>query len=427
MVRVVTAGQVGGDVVAQPFLERLAALVRHAVQRPVERVQVQPVGGVGYGTGDQVGQLGAAGVGGGVLRVEDLGVQGGAPGVGGEQPVVVGVAELLGDQRPHIAPEVERPGAAQQLVGPFRGQVPWQGRAFAGPGVADLRVVRDPAPRSHVQHGLAPRRHVDPVLVASAAPLGEQDHQVDEGEAEAADDDRSTGGQCGEVGVGGEVGRQVDQPVPRREVAQLGLLRLLFGVQVADGQDDEVGEERFGAVLQPHALAGAARSGDGEGGGAVLVHGDGGRQGRQGALVGPAQIGALEPPAGEVLAGEAAYLGEYGGLGVGGDDSGADVLGPGVQGGPRDDRSGQLHRLVGEHGDVLGHGVHPEQRRLVRPPDPSAAGRVGVDEVDVQGQIPVQLTGVGGDAFDDAGAARAAADHRQGGSGAHRAPAVPRA
>ncbi|CAM5253237.1 hypothetical protein SVIOM74S_02607 [Streptomyces violarus] len=62
VVRVVTACQVGGSCSRAAFLERLGAFVRrHAVEiGPVERVQVEPVGGVGYGTGDEVGQFGAA-------------------------------------------------------------------------------------------------------------------------------------------------------------------------------------------------------------------------------------------------------------------------------------------------------------------------------------------------------------------------------
>lgn len=425
--RVVTAGQVIGDVGAQRFLERLGRCVADAFQGPVEGVEVEPVGGVGHGLGDDAGQFGAARVGGGVLLGEDLVGQGGALGVGGEQPVVVGVAQLLRDHRPDIAPEVQRPGPAQQLIGPLRPQVLWQRRSFTGPAVADLRVVRDAAPRSDVQHGFTARRQVDPVLVASAASFGEQDHQIDEGEPEAPDDDRLPGAQGVEVAVGGEVGGQMDEVVPPGEGAQPLLLGLPLGVEVAYGQDDEIGGQGFGAALEPDVLAAAARPGDGEGGGAVLVHGDAGRQSGQGAVVGPAQIGALEPSGGEVRSGEAVYLGEHGGIRVRDHTARADVLGPGVQGRARHDGAGQIHRLVGEHGDVLGHGVHPQQRRLVGAPDPSAARRVGVDQVDVQARIPVQLNGVGGDALDDSGAPGAAADHHDAGCGGHRAPAVPRA
>ncbi len=121
------------------------------------------------------------------------------------------------------------------------------------------------------------------------------------------------------------------------EVAQPRLLGLLLGVEVADGEHDEVGEERFGSALEPDALAAAARAGDGEGGGAVFVDGDAARQGGARSLVGPAQIGALEPPGGEVASGEAVDLGEHGGVGVRGDAPGAHVVGPGVQGRSRHD------------------------------------------------------------------------------------------
>ena len=44
--------------------------------------------------------------------------------------------------------------------------------------------------------------------------------------------------------------------------------------------------------------------------------------------------------------------------------------------GPGPDRPGAVHRVVGEHRDVLGHRVHPQQRVEVGPPHPAGAGAV---------------------------------------------------
>lgn len=271
-------------------------------------------------------------------------------------------------------------------------------------------MVRDSPPRSDVQHRLLARGQVDErvalALVPSAAALGEQHHQVDEGEAEAPDDDGLTGGQCAEVAVGGEVGRQVDEAVAGGEACQGLLLRVGFGVEVAHGEDDEVGEEGCGGAFQPDPLAPLAGAADPHGGGAVFVDGDGGGQRGAGPLVHPAQIGAL--------------------LGAGGEGAAVDA-GPFGDGGSGPDGARQVHGLVGEHGDVLGPGVHPEQRGLFGAPDPAGAGRVRVDEVDVEGAVAVHLGQVGGEPFEEAGPPRPGAHDHDRGTEAHRAPAVPRA
>ncbi len=428
---VVAAFQVGGDVAAEPFLECVERGVPHPVQRVVERFEVEPVRGVGDGGGDQGGQFGPCRVGGGVLRLEAGPVAGGALGVGGEEPVVVGVAELFVDIWPHIAPEVDRPVRREQRLGPLRAEEARQRRPFAVPGVADLGVVRDTPARSDVEHGFPAGRHVLAVLVPSAAALGEQHHQVDEGEPEAPYDDRFARGHRGQVGVGGEVRWQVEESVPVREVGQPELFRLRFGFEVADGDGDGVGEQRCAAPRQPDPLAAFARTGDPQGAAPVPVHGDALREGGHGLLVHPAQIDALQPPAGEVGTLQRLDLVEESGVGAGPvrevDPAVPDAGRPGVQRGPRAGRPLLADGVVGEHRDVLGHGVHPEQRRLVVPPDPPAAGRVRVDEVDGQWAVPVQGGGVGGDALDQAGAARSGAYDHERRRPAHRAPAVPRA
>jgi hypothetical protein len=196
----------------------------------------------------------------------------------------------------------------------------------------------------------------------------------------------------------------VDQAVGAGVRAQRGLLRVGFGVQVAEGEDDGVGEERARTARQPDPLPALARPGDAHGAVGVVVHGDLRRQRGHRPVVGPAQIRALDPAADEGVPVEA---------------------GPLVQGGALPDGSGHLDAGVGEHGDVLGAGVHPQQRRLLGPPDPSGARRVGVDEVDVEARSGRQFGGVGGDPLQDAGPARPRPDDDQGRP--HRTRSVPRA
>lgn len=429
--RVVSPGQIRAYVVAQPVLERVVRVEAQPVQRPVEGGEIEPVGGVGYGRAHQGVQFGTAGVGGGVLLLEVGPVGAGALGVRGEEAVVVREAELLVDQRPDIAPEVGRLRPAQQCVDLLGPEEAGQRGPFTVQPVTDLGVVRDTAPRSDVQDRFASRGVVDqpPVVmagaprVASAAPFGDEHHQIDEGESEAADEDGFAGGQGGQITVRGEVGRQMDQSVLCREPAQLHVFRVRFGVEMSEGEHNEVGEERFGTVREPDALASAARTADAHGVRAVLVDGDTGRQGGDGLFVHPAQIGALHPAAGEGLAGEGGDLGTEPGLGrserrlgrlrLGGEPRPAlpDVPCPFVQRGSVPYRTGQGHRVIGEHGHVLGHGVHPEQRRLITAPDPPGPRRMRVHEMDVQRQTVVQGARVGGDPLQKACAARTCSDH----------------
>ncbi|GAB1330483.1 hypothetical protein ACE1SV_48220 [Streptomyces sennicomposti] len=380
---VVPAAQVVFDPVAQRLLELIGRGVVFSGQRAVQCGEVEPVGGVGHGFGDEGGPF--AGAGGGVSLLEVGPLEGRPLGVCGEQPVVVGVAEFLLDQRPDVGAEVEAAGAGQQRLGLGGAEEAGQRRALAGEVVADLGVVRDSAPRADVQHRFLSGGEVGVLLVAAAATLGEQHHQVHEGESETAHEDGFAGLQGGQVAVGGEVGRQVDQAVGAGVVSQLLLLPVVFGVEVAEGEDDEVGEERARAALQPHLLASVVRAADAEGAHRVVVHGDAGRQRGHGLVVHPAQIGPLEAAVGEGAPGDA---------------------GPLVQGGSLAHRSGHVDGVVGEHGDVLGVRVHPQQRRLGVAPDPAAARRMRVDQMDVELRTGVQLGGVGGDALDETGPPR---------------------
>lgn len=127
---VVPAGEVGLDVGADRCLEAVGGGVAHPVQRAVERRQVEPVGGVGDGVGDQVPPCGAARFGGRVLLFEGGPADGGALGVGGEQPVVVGVSELFIDILPYLPAEVERLRPLQRFRRPLGPEEARQRRPF---------------------------------------------------------------------------------------------------------------------------------------------------------------------------------------------------------------------------------------------------------------------------------------------------------
>lgn len=255
-------------------------------------------------------------------------------------------------------------------------------------------MIRRTAPAPGLTAGTPPR--VEP----PAAPLGEEHHQVDEGEPEAADDDRFAGREHRQVVVGRVGGRQMYEPVPPGEPGQLLLFRVRSRVEMAEGQHDEVGGDRSGHPFQPHLLGAVGGAADPYRAGPVLTHRGARRQRGHGLLVHPAQIAALFPPGGEGLRVGPGPLGEVG----------ARAHGP----------CQRVRGRVGEHRHVRRHGVHPQQRGLVLPPDPPSARRVGVDQVDVEGLIPVQRGGVGGEPLQDSGPARPGADHRDGRR--HRAP-----
>lgn len=288
---VVAAFEVRGDVAAQPVLELLVRGVAYAVQRMVEGREVEAVRRIGHGGGHEGLEFGAQGFDGGVLLLEVGPGDGGAPGVGGEQAVVVGEAEFLVDEGPHVAAEVVSVGAGEEFVDLGGAEEAGQRRPFAGPVVADLGVVGDAAPRTDVQDRLASRGDVRVPLVPPAAPLRQEHHQVDEGQAEAADEDVLAGRERGQVTVRGEVGRQVDESVLACVRAQLPLFLVEFGVEVALGEDDGVGEEGAGTPVEPHLLAALAGAADAQGAARMVPDGDPRRERGNGPLVHPAQIG----------------------------------------------------------------------------------------------------------------------------------------
>ncbi len=259
------------------------------------------------------------------------------------------------------------------------------------------------------------------LLEPAAAALGEQRDQVDEGEPEAAQHGVLAGGDALQLGgdVGGVGGRQVEAAVPGGEGGVGVVTGVGVGFEVAEGEDDVVGGQYpVGEVDQLRTVRRALDPLRG-----VPVDGDRDvrRQVGDGAPEHPVQIGALGPPGGEVGGREGAQLGPQ--FGVGDLPVGGELLGTGGPFGERGagaDRPVEGRALVGEHGDVLRHRVHPQQRGLLVAPDPAAAGRVRVDQVDVQRPVGgQQFGGVGGYPLQHPGAARPGADDDQ--DGAHRA------
>ena len=90
-----------------------------------------------------------------------------------------------------------------------------------------------------------------------------------------------------------------------------------------------------------------------------------------------------------------------------------DSLCPLVQRRSRANRAITLHRIVGEHGDVLGQRVHPQPGVVVGPPYTAGSGSVGVDQVHGERPAREQLGGVGGDALEQRRGRRSGADDRQ--------------
>ena len=263
-----------------------------------------------------------------------------------------------------------------------------------------------------MQDGLVAGGHVvqgavTAVVEAPAAAFEQQHHEVHEREPHAARDHRLARRDRPERGVGGLLGREVAQTVLLRVRDQAGLGVGRRRVEMPGGEDEDVGRELAVALEQypvrgPAAYTDRARP--------VAVHPHLGRERREGATQHPVQVVALEAPGGEGGGPEGAQLvadrAVRDRLAVEG--AVADRHRPLVQRGAGDDRPVDDAAVVGEHGDVGGHGVHPQQRRLVLAPDPPGPVRVGVDEVDVE--VDREPGGTRGDPLEDPGTAGATAD-----------------
>ena len=348
--------------------------------------------------------------------------------VGLEQPPVVRHRKLEHDERPHLRAVVERGAAVAEGGQPFRGQVAQWRRTGAGRAdlVAELGVVGHATPGADVEHRLPPARVVGEGRALAreppTTPLAEQDDEVDEGQSHAAHEHRLTGLEPREI----EVGR-----VPRRQVGESGgccgledaaFLRTRRLVEVALRENHEVGLDGLtGREVDalPHAALGGGAEGRalscvGEGCGPcrVVVHGHPVGQPRGGPLPRPREVARLEHARGEG-AGALQCSACRGGSGQ------ARPLG---QRGARVDGPLALHRLVGEDGDVLRLGVHPEQGRLRGAPDAATPWRLGVDHVQLDRLTSGLLPQPARETFDDAERARARADEGDRARRGHAAP-----
>ena len=193
-----------------------------------------------------------------------------------------------------------------------------------------------------------------------------------------------------------------------------------FGVQVALGQDDRVDVEHA-TRRQPDPLAAGGggwptspvgigavavvRVGQVDGAVGVDVDPDGRRELGDDPVQHRREIAALHRPGGERAG---VHIGHRGAdLGVGEQRRPARPH-PLPQRRPGARRTVHGDGPVRKEGDVGGGRVHPQQRRLAAPPDPAAARRVGVDQVDVQ-------AGVGGvrrQPLEDPQSARTGTDDR---------------
>jgi hypothetical protein len=370
------------------------------------------------------------------------------------------VVDLGGDQRDHVGAEVEQ--AVLVLAGAeiLRRDVDELAEAGRGALVAHLGVVghaaagADPEPgllargevlesagRDRTGRLLAERPRTGRLLVArlrggheaAAAALGEQGHEVDEGEAHAAHDHVLAGAEQLELGVGGLGGGEVGAAVTAGEGGELVAGRGGTGIGVPGGQQQQVGLERC-AVLELDApgargagrLAGIGGRRRAHGGGGGAVHGDGdrARQRREDLAEEPLEVQGLDAAGGEVGGLQRVDLGEAVGAGGGrGDLAAADPVGPFGERGTGDDGALGLDGLVGEDRDVGRAGVHQQQRALLGAPDAAGAGHVRIDDVHVQGRGrevtgPVGGGGVRAEPLEHADRARPAADHHQAGGGA---------
>nr|NIL81663.1 hypothetical protein [Rhodococcus kroppenstedtii] len=288
-------------------------------------------------------------------------------------------------------------------------------------GVRDLRVVRHAAPRSRVHQRFSARRPVaeDTVVTAveaTAARFGEEHRPVDERETEARHQDRLTRRHELRVEVRRVPGADVDRPPSDGVLGQCSLPSRRVILEVAERQDDAIRID-VGAVGQVHGEPPGVARRQVRGRRPVHVNPHLVRRGLGQRFEHGGEIARVHRSGGECRrrSGEKPIeLRSHRGvgpqrLGLGGQPVG----------------QGRPARAVGVHRDVGGGRVHPQQSRLILPPDPSATGWKGIDDVDVDrvarpgsvgGPSGVGVcSGVGGygqcdDALEDAGTAWSAAD-----------------
>ncbi|MEH3089597.1 MAG: hypothetical protein PGN24_08395 [Microbacterium arborescens] len=110
-----------------------------------------------------------------------------------------------------------------------------------------LGTVGHTAARPEMQAGLAPRGDVPQGAVVgdepAAAALREQHDEVDRGQSHPPHDDVVAGAELREIGIGGEGGRHVLQPVTARRGDEVGGGGIRFPACVTERVHDRVGVE----------------------------------------------------------------------------------------------------------------------------------------------------------------------------------------
>ena len=180
------------------------------------------------------------------------------------------------------------------------------------------------------------------------------------------------------------------------------------GQHRAAGQPDAVAFRTLVPAYMLHRLDGGRR---------VPVHGDGGvrSEGGDGAAEEPFQVDTLQLPGGEGGAGEGGQLAPEFRRQLRNIRDGPvqDPGGPLCQAGAVDGGSLALDGGIREHRDVRRGGVEHQPGMLLVTPDPAGTRGVRLHDVDLQGAVE-QLRPVGGEAFQQPGRARAAADEDHG-------------
>ncbi len=175
-----------------------------------------------------------------------------------EQLLVVREGQLLLDQRPHLRLEVEHPRT--EPVEGFAGQVPGGNRGCSGDGVAELRVVRDAAPRADAQDRFVAGRVIaeQPVafVVPAAASLGQQHHQIDERLPETANDNVFLRLQLTQIDVGRVPRPDISQPRRLRRPSPTHLLSSRFPIQIPQRQHNNLSLNHH-PRLKHHFVVGA--------------------------------------------------------------------------------------------------------------------------------------------------------------------------
>ena len=253
---------------------------------------------------------------------------------------------------------------------------------------------------------------------AAAAALGEQDDEIGERLPEAERDDVGARLEHRQVLLGGVAGREVDEAVGGGELRDARRRRGSGSAsRWPSDEHDDVGDERLVDPVQDHTAwrpsapsrtSTARRS----------VHDDVDVVGGSDASTwrwNQSRYTDCTSRVGNVIGVEAADLGgQRRGRAARRACRRRPCAAHSCSDGPGRIGPSQLHRVVGEHRDVLGHRVHPQQRVEVGRATPDRCpARRRVDEVDPQRSLGEQLGRVGRQTLEQRRRRRAGADDRQ--------------